>query len=237
MRALVLSPAHRRRRGEGGKGLRELVGTLVFQPGQRLLFIGDSITDAGRRKEAAPYGSGYVHLARAFLVARYPELGLDIVNQGIGGNTIRDLDGRWEEDVVRMQPDWLSIKIGINDVWRQVQGRPEHAVLLDEYAATYERLLRRTREATRARLVLMEPYIIESNRADPFRAIIDRYLPVVHRLARDFDAILIPTQAAFDEALRGQPAAYWASDRVHPNAPGHAVIARAWLRGVGYGDI
>jgi lysophospholipase L1-like esterase len=213
------------------------LSNLVFQPGQRLVFIGDSITDAGRRKEGIPYGSGYVHLARAFLIARYPELGLAILNQGIGGNTIRDLDRRWEEDVVRVQPDWLSIKIGINDVWRQVAQRPDEAVLLEEYAATYERLLRRTRAATQARLILMEPYVIERDRDDPFRAIIDTYLPVVHRLAREYDAILIQTQAAFDEALAAQPSSYWATDRVHPNAPGHAVIARAFLRGVGYGDI
>jgi len=58
------------------------------------------------------------------LIARYPELGLEIINQGIGGNTILDLDRRWEEDVVQVQPNWLSIKIGINDVWRQVAQRP-----------------------------------------------------------------------------------------------------------------
>jgi lysophospholipase L1-like esterase len=213
------------------------LSNLVFQPGQRLVFIGDSITDAGRRKEAIPYGAGYVHLARAFLIARYPELGLEIINQGIGGNTILDLDRRWEEDVVQVQPNWLSIKIGINDVWRQVAQRPDQAVLLDEYTSTYNRLLRRTREATQARLILMEPYVIESDRADPFRAIIETYLPVVHRLAREYDAILIKTQAAFDEALAAQPSSYWAADRVHPNAPGHAVIARAFLRGVGYGDV
>jgi len=147
------------------------------------------------------------------------------------------LDRRWDEDVVALQPDWLSVKIGINDVWRQVQGRREQAVLVDEYAATYDRLLQRTREATPARLILMEPYVIEQDRTDPFRRIIDSYLPVIHRLAHDFDAILIPTQAAFDGALAAQPAAFWANDRVHPNAPGHAVIARAFLRGVGYGDV
>lgn len=210
---------------------------LVFQPGQRLVFIGDSITDAGRQREAAPYGNGYVHLARAFLLARYPALGLNIINQGVSGNTVRDLDRRWEEDVIALQPDWLSVKIGINDVWRQVQGRRDQAVLLDEYAATYDRLLRRTREATPARLILMEPYVIEQERADPFRAIIDSYLPVIHRLATEFNAILIETQVAFDEALAAQPAAFWANDRVHPNMPGHAVIARAFLRGVGYGDV
>ena len=219
------------------KESRTIVSDLVFQQGQRLVFIGDSITDAGRRKEAAPYGNGYVHLARAFLVARYPGLGLDIVNQGIGGNTIRDLERRWEEDVIALQPDWLSIKIGINDVWRQVQQQPQQAVLLDEYTSTYDRLLRRTREATPARLILMEPYVIEQDRADLFRATIDSYLPVVHRLAREYDAILIRTQQAFDEALAAQPATFWANDRVHPFTPGHAVIARAFLRGVGYGDV
>ena len=211
---------------------------LVFRPGQRLVFIGDSITDAGRRQPGTqPYGNGYVHLARAFLVARYPALGLDITNQGIGGNTVRDLDQRWEQDVVALRPDWLSVKIGINDVWRTVAGRHKEAVPLEEYVATYERLLARARDATGARLILMEPYVIEADRADRFRALIDQYLPVVHRLAEQFGAILIRTQAAFDEALLAQPAAYWAEDRVHPNAPGHAVIARAWLRGVGYGDV
>lgn len=213
------------------------MGDLIFKPGQRLVFIGDSITDAGRRQEAAPFGNGYVSLARAFLIARYPELGLDIINQGIGGNTVRDLDRRWEEDVVHVQPDWLSVKIGINDVWRQVAGRHSEAVLLPEYTETYERLLQRAREATTARLILMEPYIIETDRSDPFRALIDQYIPVVHRLAERYDAILIPTQSAFDEALQAQPSGYWAADRVHPNAPGHAVIARAFLRGVGYGDV
>ena len=212
--------------------------SLAFGQGQHLLFIGDSITDAGRRNEGGkPYGNGYVSLARAFLLARYPALDLQISNQGIGGNTVRHLAARWEEDVVQQRPDWLSLMIGINDVWRQVSGRQEEAVLLEEYAATYERLLQRTREATSARLILMEPYVIEADRSDPFRALIDQYLPVVHRLAAQYDAIPIRTQAAFDAALTEQPASYWAGDRVHPNLPGHAVIARAFLRGVGYGDV
>jgi lysophospholipase L1-like esterase len=211
---------------------------LVFSRGQRLVFIGDSITDAGRREPpAAPYGRGYVALARALLLARYPALGLDILNRGIGGNTVRNLATRWEEDVIRLRPDWLSVKIGINDVWRAVAGKQAEAVPLEEYAATYERLLQQTRQETAARLILVEPYVIEPERNDPFRALMDQYLPVVHKLAEQFGAILIRTQSAFDEALAAQPATYWAADRVHPDLPGHAVIARAWLRGVGYGDV
>jgi lysophospholipase L1-like esterase len=70
-----------------------------------------------------------------------------------------------------------------------------------------------------------------------FRALIDQCCGAVHRLAQEFDAVLVRTQAAFDEALQGQPPEFWATDRVHPGAPGHAVIARAWLRAVGYGDV
>jgi lysophospholipase L1-like esterase len=208
---------------------------IVFERGQRILFIGDSITDAGRML-APQWGTGYVHLARAFLLARYPELGLDVVNRGIGGNTVRDLRGRWEEDSIALTPDWLSVKIGINDVWRAVSGLREEAVPVEEYEETYDALLTRSRAAG-ARLILMEPYVIETDRQDPFRRLLDTYIPAVHRLARRHDAILIRTQEAFDEALRAQPSSYWAEDRVHPAAPGHAVIARAWLRGVGYGDV
>lgn len=210
----------------------------VFQPGQKLVFIGDSITDAGRRTEAyAPYGRGYVFFVYSFLHARYPELGLTVVNQGIGGNTIRDLKARWERDVIAEQPDWLSVKIGINDVWRRVAGRLDEAVPLDEYVATYRALLEETRRRTAARLILMEPYVIEPDRSDPFRSLMDRYVEAVDALAEEFGAILVRTQAAFDEALARQPAPFWAPDRVHPGGPGHAVIARVFLRAVGYGDV
>ena len=246
---------------------------VIFSPGQKLLFIGDSITDCVRRREPhAPFGNGYVHLARAFLLARYPALGLEIVNRGIGGNTVRDLAARWEDDVIAQQPDWLSIKIGINDVWRTVAGRHQEAVLLDEYERSYRHLLADTRRRTAARLILMEPYVVappvsgdpaagglsleEVQRLYPdlrqrgvdsgpefdaclahFRAQMDRYVEVVHRLAQEHQAALVRTQAAFDEAMAGQPPAFWAADRVHPGAPGHAVIARAFLRATGYGDV
>jgi lysophospholipase L1-like esterase len=239
----------------------------------KLLFIGDSITDCGRRNEPfAPYGQGYVHLTRAFLLARYPELGLEVVNRGIGGNTVRDLAARWETDVIAEQPDWLSVKIGINDVWRTMTGRQAEAVPLAEYRATYHALLERTRRETRARLILMEPYVIappvaetsgevqmslqEAQRRYPelrqqnvttgpeleavmrhFRALMDEYIGAVRELAAEFGALVVPTQGAFDEVLDRQPPVFWAADRVHPGAPGHAVIARAFLRAVGYGDV
>ncbi len=247
---------------------------MIFKQGEKLLFIGDSITDCGRRGEVhAPYGNGYVNLARALLLARYPELGLQIVNRGIGGNTVGDLAARWETDVIAEQPDWLSVKIGINDVWRLVANRLNESVPQDEYEQTLRRLLDDARRRTDARLILMEPYVIAPPVAgDPeagsgltltevqqsypamraanvsageqvdaammhFRAAMDRYIAVVHRLAAETGAVLVRTQAAFDAAILAQPPAFWAADRVHPGAPGHAVIARAFLHAVGYGDV
>ena len=248
--------------------------SLCFGAGEKIVFIGDSITDCGRRAAPhAPYGNGYVSLARALLHARYPARGLRIVNRGIGGNTIRDLAARWREDVLAEEPDWLSVKVGINDVGRLIIGNLTDHVPIDEYEATYRTLLQQTPAAANGKLILLEPYVIEppvagnpaaasgvslaevqqqfgalrasGAREDAiltagwmhFRAYIDAYCAVVRRLAAEFGAILVRTQAAFDAALAAQPPHVWAADRIHPDAPGHAVIARAWLAAVGYGGV
>ncbi len=250
------------------------MGALCFGVGEKIVFVGDSITDCGRRTEQdGPYGRGYVNLARAFLHARYPEYGLTVVNRGIGGNTVRDLAARWNNDVLAEESDWLSVKIGINDVGRLIAGNLADHVPLAEYEATYRSLLQQTSAAANGKLILMEPYVIAPTvRGDPelasglslaevqaqfgnlrasgvredplltagwmhFRAHIDAYIEVVHRLAKEFDAILVRTQVAFDVAMEAQPPAVWAADRIHPDSPGHAVIARAFLAAVGYDDI
>jgi lysophospholipase L1-like esterase len=207
---------------------------MLFGPHQKIVFIGNSITDCGRRGEDGPYGNGYVSMARNFLIARYPELQLTFVNKGVGGDTVRQLADRWEQDVIRERPDWLSVKIGINDVWRAFGNNPHEAVPLEEYRATLHRLLRQTREATGARLILMEPYMIEPDRAEPMRREMDRFGAAVGELAAEFDAPLVRTQAAFDAALATTPPEYWAGDQIHPNAPGHALIALAFLRTIGF---
>ena len=143
---------------------------------------------------------------------------------------MRDLAARWERDAVGERPDWLVVMIGINDVWRAFAGRPDEAVPLDEYEATLRTLLRRAVEATGCRLLLADPYLIEPNRADPHRAESDRYTTVVARLAAEFGAPHVATQQAFDEVLAVSPPTLWADDRVHPDLPGHAVIADAFLR-------
>ncbi|MCL5947121.1 MAG: SGNH/GDSL hydrolase family protein [Chloroflexi bacterium] len=210
---------------------------MLFERDQRIVCIGDSITDCGRRQEAAPFGNGYVSLVRAFLLARYPALNIGISNEGISGDTIRDLAQRWSTDVIDHRPHWVSIMIGINDVWRWMTGRYSEAVPLDEYHQTYKSLLERTVSEIQARIILLQPFLVEPNIQDPFRLRLEPYIEVVNRLASEFSAVIVPTQTAFNEALQSQPSSFWARDRVHPTAIGHAVLARSWLRAAGYGDI
>lgn len=211
------------------------MSSFLLQPQDRIVFIGDSITDCGRRTDThGPYGAGYVAMVRNLLIATHPDYGFTIENRGIGGNTVRDLAKRWTEDAIGLQPTVLSVKIGINDAWRFVRGRDAEGVPVPEFETTYRELLTRVRQQTTARLVLMEPYVINADPQDPFRALMEQYLVVVRRLAAEFQAPLVPTQRAFDAALALQPPAFWANDFVHPNPPGHMVIARAWLKTMGY---
>ena len=202
---------------------------MIFQARQRIVFIGDSITDAGRREVDPPYGTGYMSLVRALVTARHPHLGLEWFNRGISGNTVRDLAARWEADVVALRPDWLSVMIGINDVWRFLQGNEADGVPLEEFERIYRRLLKRAVEAAGCRLILADPYVVEADPAEPHRAMSDLYGRVVGKLAGEFGAVHVRTQEAFDRVLASTSPAEWSHDRVHLDLPGHAVLAQAYL--------
>jgi lysophospholipase L1-like esterase len=97
---------------------------MKIEPGSKLVMIGDSITDAERARPVgeglfSAQGRGYVSMVDALLGAVYPRHAIRVVNMGVSGNTVRDLKARWQTDVLDLKPDWLSILIGDNDVWRQ----------------------------------------------------------------------------------------------------------------------
>lgn len=208
--------------------------------GETLVMIGDSITDCGRSRPAGEgrgeaLGRGYVAMVDALLGAAYPQLGVRVVNMGCSGDQVRGLKARWQTDVIDLNPDWLSVYIGINDVWRQfdLPRQPERHVGLEEYQATYDELLRQTRPRLKG-LVLMTPHLIEPNRAEPMRARMDQYGEVVRKLAQRYDAVLVDVQAAFDEVLACVHPMSLAWDRVHPDQTGHMVIAKAFLKALGF---
>jgi lysophospholipase L1-like esterase len=208
-----------------------------LQDGQTFVFAGDSITDCGRRDTAAPLGNGYVRLATELITTRYPERNINYVNAGISGNTVQNLRDRWSDDVLFHKPDWVSVKIGINDLHRTLAQTAE-TTPPDVYETTYRGILQRTKDSG-AKLILIDPFYIstESN-ADSFRKkvldFLPEYLSIVEKLAKEFDALHVRTHDLFVEQLKYRPADYFCPEPVHPYASGHLVIALGLLEVLGW---
>ncbi|MBA3685286.1 MAG: SGNH/GDSL hydrolase family protein [Planctomycetes bacterium] len=211
---------------------------MLIQPRQKLIMIGDSITDCERARPVGEglfgaIGKGYVAQVDALLMTAHPQAAVRVVNMGSSGNTVRDLAARWQSDVLDLRPDWLSIMIGINDVWRQfdLPRQGEIHVQLDEYQRVLDDLVGRTKPTVRG-LVLMTPFYIEPNRDAPMRKRMDAYGAAVAAVAKRHGAILVDVQAAFDRLTAHQPVESIAWDRVHPNHIGHMAIARAFVAAI-----
>ena len=196
------------------------------------------MTDCGRARPVgegsrAALGDGYVAMVDATLGPLHPERPFRITNMGVSGNTARDLAARWDADVLAHGPDWLSVLIGINDVWRQFDGIDRSAAVMpDEFRRTYEGLIARTRPVLRG-LVLMTPFYVQGDRTDPMRRSMDEYGAIIGGLAAAHGALLVDIQSAMDRALERSNFTAIAVDRVHPTQAGHEIIARAFLRAIG----
>ena len=193
--------------------------------------IGDSITDCGRR--GASLGNGYVRFVDDFFKATHPQSGIKIFNRGISGNTVRDLKKRWQRDVLDLNPDWLSIMIGINDVWQQIDDWLPQAywVTIEEYERTLGELIDGVFPSLKG-LILMTPYHLQPDKSDGMRIKMDCYGDVVRQYAKKYNAIFVDTQAAFDEVLKEMNATDLSEDRIHMNEVGHKILADVFLKSV-----
>ena len=213
---------------------------MVFDKGDKILFIGDSISDYERARPVGEglfgaWGTSYVACVGSLLTCAYPSMGLRVVNMGVSGNQARDLEARWKSDVEDLSPDWVSVLIGINDVWRRFDSPllTEQHVSLEDYAACCERLARRTEGRVKG-MVWMSPYIMEPNRSDPMRACMDGYGQAVRELAARHGFIFVDLQAAWDALFEHMHPMNIAWDRIHPNQIGSMYIARRFLDAVGF---
>ncbi len=205
--------------------------------GHRILFQGDSITDAGRDRtrtevnDAQALGRGYAYLASARLLRDHPRHGLLLWNRGISGNRVPDLLARWQTDCLALQPDLVSILIGVNDLWHKFDGRYTGSVA--DYEQGYRELIEQTLAALpKVQLVLCEPFVLRCGvvSAKWFPEFEERRA-VAGELAAEFQTRFVPFQSAFDRALADDsPPSYWAADGVHPTAAGHQLLADAWLK-------
>jgi len=203
----------------------------AFGTDARILFQGDSITDGNRGRSADPnhiLGHGYCFIVAAQYGAAFAERHLTFLNRGISGNTVLDLQARWQKDTLELKPDVLSVLIGINDAGKKVP--------LDQYEQVYDQLLTETKASLpNVRLVLGEPFYLpkSGNRPDDARwqDVLARQA-IVDRLAQKHGAALVKFQHVFDEACRRAPASYWIWDGVHPTYSGHQLMADEWAKTV-----
>lgn len=208
---------------------------LNFNAQSRLLFIGDSITDCGRREDQAEaIGTGYVRRVRDWLRARDPVNAPSVVNMGISGNKVTDLQNRWQRDVLDHKPDVISVMIGINDVWHGLV--PERAgVEIDAFIRTYRQILMELRaRCPSCRLILCEPSVISPPAPPEGNERLQPYVRAVNDLANDFVAeAVVRLHGVFRDAEQKRPDIAWTTDGVHPTSSGHALIARTWLSTIG----
>ena len=213
---------------------------MIFENYDRIVFAGDSVTDMGSEQPVGEglfdnVGRSYVRIIENMLVAYYPELNIRVTNSGTGGNTSRDLLARFERDVVSLEPNWVSICIGINDVWRQFDtpAMRDRCVLPAEYEENLEKMILSVKESVKGIFVL-SPYYIEPNRADPMRARMDEYVTICRKLSDRHGCIFIDFQKIYEDFCQYRHSSCIAWDRVHPNQMGATLMARAFLDHCGF---
>ena len=219
----------------------------LVRPGNTVLFQGDSITDAGRSRKTADQannqealGRGYAWLAAAELLVQFdntdaaqasdsPTQNLRTFNRGISGHKVFQLADRWQKDCIELQPDVVSILIGVNDIWHSRNGNYDGTVTV--YERDYDALLARTRaELPDVRLVVCEPFVLRCGAVnDSWFPEFDEYRAAARRVADKHNATFVAFQSMFDKAVRIAPAEQWAKDGVHPSPYGAALMAHTWL--------
>lgn len=209
---------------------------MIFENMDRIIFAGDSVTDVERNRPIGEglfngTGKGYVMVLENMLNTWYPERMIRVTNAGIGGNTSRDLWNRFQNDVIDLKPDWVSICIGINDVWRQFDcpSIPDAQVQPEEYEANVEKMILSIKDTVKGIFVLT-PYYMEPNKGDQLRLRMDVYGDICKKLAQKYGCVLVDLQKMFDQYFNYRHSSYIAWDRIHPNSVGATIIAREFLQ-------
>lgn len=199
----------------------------------RFLFQGDSVTDAGRdRRNYYNLGHGYAKFTAETLREMFPETDFEFINLGIGGNRTDQLFDRLYEDCVKLQPDIVTVLIGINDIWHRHDSK-KITTTDEQFAANYRAILARIKAETNAKLAVFLPYLLDAPQQAILRPDLDRMIPMAREIASEYADVVLELDSAFAEALKSQPAPlYYSADGVHPNENGARFIAKQVVKAV-----
>ncbi|MEO5891018.1 MAG: SGNH/GDSL hydrolase family protein [Ferruginibacter sp.] len=203
--------------------------------GFTFLFQGDSITDGNRSRNDDwnhVMGHGYQYIIASKLWFDFPAKKFHFFNRGVSGNKVTDLAMRWQKDTLDLNPDLLSILIGINDISAFING--DKSFTAEQYEDSYRSLLQQTKERLPTiQLVLCEPFILPVGKVKEqwgeYSIEIDKRRKIVRQLSKEQGAIFVEFQDAFNKVLSKAPAEYWIWDGIHPMPAGHELMAREWI--------
>lgn len=206
---------------------------------KRILFQGDSITDCGRSREVlTDVGNGYPYLVRAHYGLEKPGQ-FEIVNRGISGNRSVDVYARIKQDIINLKPDYMSILMGVNDVWHELA--IQNGVATPKFEKIYTMLIEEVLEALpNIKLMILEPYALPGSATEGtledgadkytvFRKDTEEKAAACRRVAEKFNIPFVPLQAKLDAMANAYGTESVSGDGVHPNVTGHLLIARAWM--------
>ena len=196
----------------------------------KILFQGDSITDAGRdRSNPHDMGEGYPKYASAMISDAFPDTEFEFLNLGISGNRTEHLVSRLQSDFIDIQPDIVSIMIGVNDVWHHYHPSVSVETTDEQFEKNYRTVLEAIRQKTKAKIFMIEPYLLYVPDKASFRPEFARKVEIVRALAREFADAYLPLDGLLAEASIFNPPTYYSPDGVHPNADGACFIGEKYL--------
>lgn len=203
----------------------------------RILFQGDSVTDAGRdRSDFHDMGDGYPKYASGMISDSYPDEEFEFINLGVSGDRTENLLSRWNEDAIELQPDIISVLIGVNDVWHRHSPTDSiyHAQTSDEqFESNYRKLLAELKEKTNAKILMLSPFMLDAPIMQPIIPELKSINKIVKNLADEFADAYLPLDEIFEAALPNTPEPlYYSADGVHPNAEGACFIAEKYLEAI-----
>ena len=184
----------------------------------KILFQGDSITDAGRnREDYHDLGAGYPKYAVEKIKLTHKDEDIEFINLGNSGNQTKDLLARLDTDIINIQPDIVSILLGINDIWHTAEGW-ETAVSDEQFEERYRTILTAIKEKTHAKIMILEPFLIPAGDKDGFEPFVAAKQKIVRKLAREFADVYVPLEGLLhSQIIRSQRApSDFAPDSVHP---------------------
>lgn len=194
-----------------------------------ILFVGDSITDSGRCLTDDHFlGYGYATMTAGMIGCDYPNQ-YRMVNRGINGNRSIDLYARIKKDIINLKPDYLSILIGVNDVWHELDY--QDGVSAEKYEMILDTMIHEIKTALPdIQIVIMEPFLLRGSGTakyfDEFSVEVKKRADSAKKIAEKIHLPFVPLQSVMENFASKTSSEYILIDGVHPTYVGHELIAR-----------